>query len=137
MRARGEHVMSNPTRCRVSRECALSLCVLGGHGAVRLPSPSCFPFGTFFDQSMRKLWILFPIAFPAQIKKRICCVGFVFLRGESPVSLCCNLQPAVAFLHVVLGGDGRERLPVVGFAQCHRNCCSKVATCIKSLTTNK
>lgn len=73
------------------------------------------PIGHLFDRSVRKLWILFPIAFPAQIKGTICYLGFASLLGGSPVSICRNLQPAVAFLQVVFGSDGREGLLVLGF----------------------
>lgn len=53
------------------------------------------------------------------------------------ISICCNLQPAVAFLHVVPGSDGRERLLVLRFARHHRNRCSEVDTYIKAVTANK
>ena len=95
------------------------------------------PIWHLFDHCVRMLWILFPIAFPAQIKGRICYLGFVSLHWGPSVSICCNLQPAVAFLHVILGSDGQERLLVLGFAQHQRNRCSEVDTYIKSITTNK
>lgn len=39
------------------------------------------PIWHLFDHSVRKLSILFPIAFPAQIKGRICYLGFASLHG--------------------------------------------------------
>lgn len=116
----------NPHSCFGWAESAGNVCSLSVCGALLL---ACWrvtwccgfalsfllPIWHFFDHSVRKLWILFPVAFPAQIKGRICSLGFASLHGGLSVSLCYNLQPAVAFLRLCLGSNGWEKLLVLRF----------------------
>lgn len=75
-------------------------------GGSALSSP--LPIWHLFEHNAGKLLMLFPIAFSAQIKGRICYVGFASLRGGSSVfAVTCNqLLPFCMWSLEATGGKG-------------------------------